>query len=166
MGAEDDYLGFSITIALTGLALLLGIFILTTLQLGLLDVPNLPEEVKLIMTNVIQGIKAFDSLMILMVVTLFIITMIITYYLPANPLFFFVILLIGLISTMVTPLLTNLYIDVATHPLLLTTANEMPMTNAIMQNLPLIAFINMLINALVMYSKNPFQMGYGAEGLG
>lgn len=159
MGAEDDYIGFSLTIFTTSLTLLLGLYIL----LQLYAVPELQTETA---ANILNGLKAFDSLMIMFVMCIFIVTMILTYYLPANPLFFFTIILIGIIATIFTPYMTNMYIDVATNPILQSTADQLPVTNNIMQNLPLITFINMLINALVMYSKNPFQIqGGGVSGL-
>ena len=85
----------------------------------------------------------------------------------SHPLFVIVGIIILVILAYTIPMMSNIYIKLANNAQLSSTSTQFPMTNAVVQNLPLLIFISASIISIALYGKNVLFGGtIGGGGLG
>ena len=98
--------------------------------------------------------------MIVGVVMICIGEVLLAYFLPSNPVFFILYILIAFITFIFAPIYTNLYTVMATNPTFAAAAQMLPYTALVMNNLPIISLVISAFVAMASYAKKPQQQTY------
>ncbi len=99
------------------------------------------------------ALRVFDSGMAFLVGGFMIALIVSSFYIRTHPVFFILTLLVGVVVLMVSPIISNLYGEIASHTSMQAAANEFPIMTNVFQYLPYIVLAFIVIVSIVLYSK-------------
>lgn len=153
MSSVLDMVSIVLAIFLSVIAVLIGLVIIGTL----VSIDTFSgASYQAVLTN----FKILDQVIFVAVVGLCIATILFAYFIPTHPIFYFSWVLTGLIGFVLSPALTNAFKMVAENEAIVSYSAMMPLSNAVMSNLPMITLFITVIMLVVAYGK-PKNQGLG-----
>jgi hypothetical protein len=151
MGVGNDPIFLAVELFFAAIVLVVGFYTMTTLQ----GMAIIPTEV---MTAIIDLFKGFDLLIALAFVLFSLVSIMLAYFIPSHPAFFFSYILVAIFAFIITPILSNAYAQIAAIPTTAAAFAAFPLTAWVIGNLPLLTFILTSILAVVSYGKSSTQV--------
>ena len=148
MGLIEDSLYISMALFAAAVTLVLGFYAVS-------QVAGIPIFAGPTATAVVNNFKFLDGVMLLAVIGFCLASVVLAYFIPSSPVFFFTFIIVAVLTFVITPIYTNAYSALAANTTIGDTFASFPATNAIMTNLPLLSFVISALIAVVTYAK-PF----------
>lgn len=95
----------------------------------------------------------FDYGMVFLVVGLIIGALVFAYYIPSHPLFLVFGIMTLMIILLISPSLTNSFMQFASSSELVSYSNQLPVSLQIMGNIPLVVFVAGILILIALYIK-------------
>lgn len=119
------------------------------------EIPNFWDQSSIgltIRSNAQAGINTFDFILLICYISLHLGILVTAFFLRSYPIFFLVGLILAIILPMVAAPISNVYTDsIITDSNLSTYAADIPITNYVMEKLPLFEIIWSIITLIVLF---------------
>jgi hypothetical protein len=114
-------------------------------------------------TYVQTALGYLDYLIVFIVALYFVAAMVTAYYVRTHPVFYVAMLIVQIIIIAVSALISNLWISIASNPILLPITNTLVFLPLVLGNLPVITLVLSSIIAAISYGipSNPYEQTYG-----
>lgn len=153
MGVTEDTVFIMQSVLATGIVLGMGYYLLLTISAyDQFDSPT-ADIVK-------ENFTYLDGIVVFGTVLLFAASIVLAYFVPTHPAFFFTYFLTAVLVFILAPIFSNVYATVATNPLVGSAFDAFPLTALVIGNLPILGFVLSGLIAIASYGKRLNQASY------
>lgn len=161
MAARDIIAIFVVVMFATGLGLFLMRFtgdLLVDAMLANNSDFNQSEASRGALESVKEDVTAkFDYLFLMFFFGMIIVMLIVSWLFGAEPVFIFLFIIVMILALILAPIFANIWTSVSTHASFGTTITQFPITNHILQNLPIYVTLVGLLSIALMFGKKNFE---------